>query len=202
MITKFKTLLQGKMRKKSYGKTLNVLCFSRRLSRDARWAYSFMLVHKENLNAYTMLARTEDEKNKWIEAIKEAYNNEVPPQSFTSTHEPIMTTFDKPTTCQYCNKMLKGLFFQGYQCVKCHKSMHKECISLLSKCGPNGQPPSLPPRPASMLMPSAISPSLARLSSTLSLAETDQDQTLATVTAHEYVNTRIEVQYSFMLHIQ
>jgi len=165
---------------------------SRRLSRDARWAYSFMLVHKENLNAYTMLARTEDEKNKWIEAIKEAYNNEVPPQSFTSTHEPIMTTFDKPTTCQYCNKMLKGLFFQGYQCVKCHKSMHKECISLLSKCGPNGQPPSLPPRPASMLMPSAISPSLARLSSTLSLAETDQDMTQATVTAHEYVNTRIE----------
>lgn len=98
---------------------------SRRLSRDARWAYSFMLVHKENLNAYTMLARTEDDKNKWIEAIKVAYDNEVPPQSLTSTHEPVMTTFDKPTVCSYCNKMLKGLFYQGYQCVKCHKAMHK-----------------------------------------------------------------------------
>ena len=85
----------------------------RRLSRDARWAYSFMLVHKENLNAYTMLARTEDEKNKWIEAIKEAYDNEVPPQSLSSTHMPVMTTFDKPTVCSYCNKMLKGLFYQG-----------------------------------------------------------------------------------------
>ena len=26
---------------------------------------------------------------------------------------------------EYCNKMLKGLFYQGYQCVKCHKAMHK-----------------------------------------------------------------------------
>ena len=89
----------------------DILLIYRRLSRDARWAYSFMLVHKENLNAYTMLARTEDEKNKWIEAIREAFDNEVPPQSFTSTHEPVMTTFDKPTTCSYCNKMLKGLFW-------------------------------------------------------------------------------------------
>ena len=92
-------------------KYISIIC--RRLSRDARWAYSFMLVHKENVNAYTMLARTEDEKNKWIEAIKEAYNNEVPPQSFSSPHEPVMTTFDKPTVCSYCNKMLKGLFYQG-----------------------------------------------------------------------------------------
>jgi len=157
---------------------------SRRLSRDARWAYSFMLVHKENLNAYTMLARTEDEKNKWIEAIKEAYDNEVPPQSLSSTHMPVMTTFDKPTVCSYCNKMLKGLFYQGYQCHKCHKAMHKECISLLSKCGPSGAPPSLPPRPASLLVPSATLQD--RLSSTLSLLEPEQTG------GHEYVNTRME----------
>ena len=105
-------------------KHISIIC--RRLSRDARWAYSFMLVHKENVNAYTMLARTEDEKNKWIEAIKEAYNNEVPPQSFSSTHEPVMTTFDKPTVCSYCNKMLKGLFYQGvyfFQLITRHKSL-------------------------------------------------------------------------------
>ena len=80
---------------------------SKRLSRDARWAYSFMLGNQ--VNAFTMLARTEDEKNKWIEAIKEAYDNEVPPQSLTSTHDPQMTSFDKPTPCQYCHKLLKAL---------------------------------------------------------------------------------------------
>ena len=98
----------------------------RRLSRDARWAYSFMLVHKENTNAYTMLARTEDEKNKWIEAIKEAYDNEVPPQSFSSTHVPVMTTFDKPTVCSYCKKMLKGLFYQGIYVFQFNTALHRE----------------------------------------------------------------------------
>ena len=164
---------------------------SRRLSRDTRWAYSFNLVHKKESNVYTMLARTEDEKNKWIAAINEAHDNEVPPQSFTSTHEPVMTTFEKPTTCSYCNKMLKGLFYQGYSCLKCHKAMHKECISLLSKCGPSGTPPTLPPRPASMLLPSATNTALARLSSTLSLAD-DGHTGQSLVTGHEYVNTKIE----------
>ena len=62
--------------------------------------------------------------------------------------------------------------------------MHKECISLLSKCGPSGAPPSLPPRPASLLVPSATLQD--RLSSTLSLLEPEQTG------GHEYVNTRME----------
>ena len=64
--------------------------------------------------------------------------------------------------------------------------MHKECISLLSKCGPSGAPPSLPPRPASLLVPSATLQD--RLSSTLSLLEPEQ----AGSGGHEYVNTRME----------
>ena len=66
--------------------------------------------------------------------------------------------------------------------------MHKECISLLSKCGPQTTPPSLPPRPASLLLPSPTHSSLARLSSTLSLTE----DLPAINSGHEYVNTRIE----------
>ena len=162
---------------------------SRRLSRDARWAYSFMLVHKDNAHAYTMLARTEDEKNKWIEAINEAYDNEIPAQAVTSTHQPVMTTYEKPTACHYCHKLLKGLYYQGYQCVVCRKNMHKDCISLLSKCGPQGVPPSLPPRPASMLLPSPTSSaSMVGLTSSLSLVE----ELPVGGPGHEYVNTRIE----------
>ena len=66
--------------------------------------------------------------------------------------------------------------------------MHKECISLLSKCGPSGAPPSLPPRPASMLVPSATLHD--RLSSTLSLLEPEQAS--PGTGGHEYVNTRME----------
>ena len=69
--------------------------------------------------------------------------------------------------------------------------MHKECISLLSKCGPSGVPPSLPPRPASLLVPSATLPD--RLSSSLSLLEPDQAGPPTHGTGgHEYVNTRME----------
>lgn len=144
---------------------------------------------------------------------------QVPSQRLSSTHDAVMHTFDKPTPCQYCNKLLKGLFYQGmsviffghvfivdsgYSCQKCCRPMHKECIPLLSKCGPNSAPPSLPPRPPSMQLPSPTgiflvllllpsqyniqllmlllplytSPSggqdtLHRLSSTLSLAESE-----------------------------
>ena len=108
---------------------------SRRLSRDARWAYSFMLVHKDNVHAYTLLARTEDEKNKWIEAINEAYDNDVPAQSVTSTHLPVMTTFDKPTSCHYCHKLLKGLYYQGYQCAVCRKICSSDvCLTGMRCC--------------------------------------------------------------------
>ena len=158
-----------------------------------------MLVHKENLHAYTMFARTEDDKNKWIEAIKEALNNEVPSQRLNSSHDPVMHTFLQPSSCQYCHKLLKGLFYQGYLCQKCQRCMHKECISLLSKCGPNSLPPSLPPRPPSLLVPSPTHSSLARLSSTLSLTEELPPQTPIPInhgSGHspgpDYVNTRIE----------
>jgi len=135
-----------------------------RISRDTRWAYSFLLVHKENLHAYTLFARTEERKREWIEAFSEAMDNVVPDQRYRSTHDAVMHTFIKPTSCSYCYKLLKGLFFQGYRCETCNRSMHKACISLLSKCG-SSHPPALPPRPPSMQLPYSLGDT-NRLSST------------------------------------
>ena len=59
-----------------------------------------------------------------------------------------MHTFEKPVSCDYCYRLLKGLFYQGYRCEKCGRSLHKECIALSAKCGSG--PPRLPPRPPSM----------------------------------------------------
>ena len=43
---------------------------------------------------------------------------------------------------------MKGLFFQGYKCVRCACHAHRECISQLHRCGTVVvQPPELPPRP-------------------------------------------------------
>ena len=135
MITKFKMLHQGKFWKNFYYVVLMAFLSNRRLSRDARWAYCFMLVHKGNLNAYTMLVRTEDEKNKWIEAIKEAYDNEVPPPSFTSTHEPIMTKqpLTNPPRVSIVTRCWKGCFSKATSA----SSVTKVCTRSVYRCYQN-----------------------------------------------------------------
>ncbi len=88
---------------------------SNRSSSDSRWAFPFLLVHVKNLHAYTMFARTEDDKNKWVAAIREALQSVHPPQRAQSSHDVAMHTFERPVSCDYCHKLLKGLFFQGYR---------------------------------------------------------------------------------------
>lgn len=37
-------------------------------------------------------------------------------------------TYGIPTVCQYCKKLLKGLFKQGLQCKDCQYNAHKKCL--------------------------------------------------------------------------
>ena len=110
---------------------------------SARWAHSFMLVHAQNKNALTLFARTAEDKIKWMEAINEALKNVLPGQSGVhsaplSSHDVYMGNFESGVCCEYCNKLLRGLFYQGYSCLSCHRVMHRDCISLLPKCaGPS-----------------------------------------------------------------
>ena len=79
-----------------------------------RWTHAFMLVHVQNINVYTFFAKTLEDKDKWMTAIKTAMDNCFPNQRLASTHEAVMHTFDAPdTTCAHCGKLLKGLFYQG-----------------------------------------------------------------------------------------
>ena len=111
---------------------------------STRWAHSFMLVHAQNINALTLFARTAEDKMKWMEAINEALKNVLPGQGGvhlapSSSHEVYMGNFESGVCCEYCNKLLRGLFYQGYSCMSCHRVMHRDCISLLPKCtGPSG----------------------------------------------------------------
>nr|XP_029717451.1 serine/threonine-protein kinase D1 [Aedes albopictus]XP_029717452.1 serine/threonine-protein kinase D1 [Aedes albopictus]XP_029717453.1 serine/threonine-protein kinase D1 [Aedes albopictus]XP_029717454.1 serine/threonine-protein kinase D1 [Aedes albopictus]XP_029717455.1 serine/threonine-protein kinase D1 [Aedes albopictus]XP_029717456.1 serine/threonine-protein kinase D1 [Aedes albopictus]XP_029717457.1 serine/threonine-protein kinase D1 [Aedes albopictus]XP_029717458.1 serine/threonine- len=51
-------------------------------------------------------------------------------------------TYTRPTVCQYCKKLLRGLFKQGVQCRDCHYNAHKKCVDLVPKdcTGENTQP--------------------------------------------------------------
>ncbi len=124
---------------------------------SSRWTHAFLLVHTEEHNAYTLLARTADDKQKWMECFQEAMGNACLSEDVSNGHEFIMTTFERPTSCDNCLKLLKGLFFQGYKCSKCGKTVHKLCAPTSLACGPQLVPPALPPRPSSMQLPVHLS---------------------------------------------
>ncbi|RWS02096.1 serine/threonine-protein kinase D1-like protein, partial [Dinothrombium tinctorium] len=43
-------------------------------------------------------------------------------------HSFVVHSYTKPTVCQYCKKLLKGLFRQGLQCKDCRFNVHKKCV--------------------------------------------------------------------------
>ncbi|XP_076145017.1 protein kinase D4 isoform X1 [Alosa pseudoharengus] len=40
-------------------------------------------------------------------------------------------SYTRPTVCQYCHKLLKGLFRQGLQCADCRFNCHRRCAPLV-----------------------------------------------------------------------
>ncbi|XP_062824302.1 serine/threonine-protein kinase D1 isoform X3 [Anolis carolinensis] len=42
-------------------------------------------------------------------------------------HTFVIHSYTRPTVCQYCKKLLKGLFRQGVQCKDCRFNCHKRC---------------------------------------------------------------------------
>ncbi|XP_046401511.1 serine/threonine-protein kinase D3 [Ischnura elegans] len=46
-------------------------------------------------------------------------------------HTFVLHTYTRPTVCQHCRKLLKGLFKQGMQCKDCHVNTHKKCLERI-----------------------------------------------------------------------
>ncbi|XP_075699615.1 serine/threonine-protein kinase D1 [Rhinoderma darwinii] len=44
-------------------------------------------------------------------------------------HTFVIHSYTRPTVCQYCKKLLKGLFRQGQQCKDCKFNCHKRCAN-------------------------------------------------------------------------
>ncbi|XP_076302189.1 protein vav-like [Lasioglossum baleicum] len=117
----------------------------RTIGRDSRWTYQWLLVHKQEYTAYTLFARTEDQKQMWIKALQDAMDNVNPAACRNTNHKFKLTTFDTPRSCQRCGKFLKGRIFQGYRCEVCRLAVHKQCIAHSGRCVPVPPPPPPPP---------------------------------------------------------
>ncbi|XP_063547819.1 protein vav [Cydia strobilella] len=118
----------------------------RTLRNDGRWSSQFYLVRRTKDATYTLYARSDDCKRKWVKAIKDAIDNLEPVGCRSTNHKFVLHTFEKPATCHHCSKFLKGRIFQGYLCSVCNACAHKECIALSGRCGGGLTPaPPLPP---------------------------------------------------------
>ncbi|CAG5035118.1 unnamed protein product [Parnassius apollo] len=118
----------------------------RTLRGDARWTAHFYLVRRNKRTTFTLYARTEDCRRKWLKAIRDAIDNLEPAGCRSTNHKFVLHTFEKPATCHHCSKFLKGRIFQGYLCSVCNACAHKDCIALSGRCGGGIAPaPPLPP---------------------------------------------------------
>ncbi|KAG6801915.1 protein vav isoform X1 [Apis mellifera caucasica] len=117
----------------------------RTLGRDSRWSYQWLLVHKQEYTAYTLHARTEEQKQMWMKALQDAMDNVNPAACRNTNHKFKLTTFNTPRSCQRCGKFLKGRIFQGYRCEACCYAVHKQCIAHSGRCMPIPPPPPPPP---------------------------------------------------------
>ncbi|XP_047351427.1 protein vav isoform X1 [Vespa velutina] len=117
----------------------------RTLGRDSRWSYQWLLVHKQAYTAYTLYARTEEQKQMWIKALQDAMDNVNPAACRNTNHKFKLTTFDTARSCQRCGRFLKGCIFQGYRCEVCRLAVHKQCIAHSGRCMPIPPPPPPPP---------------------------------------------------------
>ncbi|XP_052788141.1 proto-oncogene vav-like isoform X2 [Mya arenaria] len=106
--------------------------------RPEKWNCTFQMVKQDNSMTYTLLSKTEEIKQKWIEAIHLALDNTQP----TAGRDHIMTTFNEPKVCDICGKLLRGVFFQGYKNPKNGQCVHKECIGKTKQ-----EAPPKPPKP-------------------------------------------------------
>ncbi|KAL1501781.1 hypothetical protein ABEB36_007046 [Hypothenemus hampei] len=55
------------------------------------------------------------------------------PRAMRIPHTFVIHSYTRPTVCQHCKKLLKGLFKQGLQCKDCNYNVHKKCMEKVPK---------------------------------------------------------------------
>jgi guanine nucleotide exchange factor VAV len=109
----------------------------------------FVLSDRMSKESFSFGAKKQEIAQKWISAIKIAKDNMSPQFSVTKLHTFSMYTFNEPTICDVCRKLLRGVFFQGYRCAKTNMAVHKECLEKAKDMpGRPTIPPKLPSRPS------------------------------------------------------
>uniref|UniRef100_A0A8K9XS25 Vav 3 guanine nucleotide exchange factor b n=1 Tax=Oncorhynchus mykiss TaxID=8022 RepID=A0A8K9XS25_ONCMY len=114
-----------------------------------KWFYGFYLTHQQGQSGFEFFFKTKELKKKWLDQFDMAISNIRPENSSNNFHQFRMHTFIRITTCSSCHLLLRGIFNQGYLCLKCGLGAHKECLGRVGVCGRTGEAePETPRLPA------------------------------------------------------
>ncbi|XP_029930992.1 guanine nucleotide exchange factor VAV3-like isoform X2 [Myripristis murdjan] len=100
-----------------------------------KWCYGFYLTHHQGQTGFEFFFKTKELKKKWLDQFEMAVSNIRPENANNNSHQFKMYTFEKITSCSFCHLLLRGIFNQGYLCLKCGLGAHKECLGRLGLCG-------------------------------------------------------------------
>ncbi|KAM6919609.1 guanine nucleotide exchange factor VAV3-like [Lycodopsis pacificus] len=104
-----------------------------------KWCYGFYVTHQQGHAGFELFFKTRELKKKWLDQFEMAISNIRPEKANHNTHQFMMHTFERITSCSFCHLLLRGIFNQGYLCLKCGLGAHKECLGRLGVCGRSGE---------------------------------------------------------------
>uniref|UniRef100_A0A8K9XSP0 Vav 3 guanine nucleotide exchange factor b n=1 Tax=Oncorhynchus mykiss TaxID=8022 RepID=A0A8K9XSP0_ONCMY len=129
-----------------------------------KWFYGFYLTHQQGQSGFEFFFKTKELKKKWLDQFDMAISNIRPENSSNNFHQFRMHTFIRITTCSSCHLLLRGIFNQGYLCLKCGLGAHKECLGRVGVCGRTDSTPKFYHSPVSAcVFSSPLSPGLPRM---------------------------------------
>ncbi|KAM7400267.1 hypothetical protein PAMA_004798 [Pampus argenteus] len=100
-----------------------------------KWCYGFYVTHHQGHTGFELFFKTRELKKKWLDRFEMAISNIRPEKANHNSHQFKMHTFERITSCSFCHLLLRGIFNQGYFCLKCGLGAHKECLGRLGVCG-------------------------------------------------------------------
>uniref|UniRef100_A0A3B4U5A2 Vav 3 guanine nucleotide exchange factor b n=1 Tax=Seriola dumerili TaxID=41447 RepID=A0A3B4U5A2_SERDU len=100
-----------------------------------KWCYGFYVTHQQGYTGFELFFKTRELKKKWLDQFEMAISNIRPEKASHNSHQFKMHTFERITSCSFCHLLLRGIFNQGYLCLKCGLGAHKECLGRLGVCG-------------------------------------------------------------------
>ncbi|XP_037132939.1 guanine nucleotide exchange factor VAV3-like isoform X1 [Syngnathus acus] len=99
-----------------------------------KWCYGFYVTHQQGHTGFELFFKTRELKKKWLDQFEMAVSNIRPALANHNGHHFKMHTFDRISSCSFCHLLLRGIFNQGYVCLKCTLPVHKECLGQLGFC--------------------------------------------------------------------